>query len=123
MNSIFVSMPSKNVFKLLDDGEWQMHSLIKIVLADLHMKYPDAVFIAPSIQNYVLLPYLEGRIGPTYESWKERCRCLIDICDMMIVIKAPGWEESVGVMDEIEYAKQGKLPIFFVTLTGEIESS
>lgn len=41
-----------------------------------------------------------------YTFWQERDRGLIDRCDAVLVIKMPGWKESEGVSDEIEYAKQ-----------------
>ena len=50
-----------------------------------------------------------------YEYWKDRDRHLVDLCDGLIVLTLPGWDESIGVSDEIAWAeKQGK-PICFVS--------
>lgn len=40
-----------------------------------------------------------------YEYWQERDREFISRSDAVIVCKMDGWKESVGVTDEIEYAK------------------
>lgn len=45
-----------------------------------------------------------------YDFWQERDRGFIDRCDEVLVLQLPGWRESKGVTDEIQYAKkQGKL--------------
>ena len=51
-----------------------------------------------------------------YEYWKVRDRKLIEACDALMVCLMPGWDESVGVTDEIEYAKSLGKGIFYITL-------
>ena len=41
-----------------------------------------------------------------YKFWKERDRGFIDLCDSLIVLKLPGFRDSIGVSDEIAYAKE-----------------
>ena len=41
-----------------------------------------------------------------YEYWKTRDRKMIALSDGIIVATLPGWEESEGVTDEIQYAKE-----------------
>ena len=115
---VFVSLASSGVFTKMEDEQWVMGEYVGKVLAKLHIDNPGVVYIAPSIQNYVLLPYIDqvedNNIGPTYESWKSRCRQLIEVSDKLVVIKTPGWEKSVGVADEIAYAKANRLPIEYI---------
>lgn len=40
-----------------------------------------------------------------YEYWKTRDRKMIELSDGIIVCMLPGWKESEGVTDEIEYAE------------------
>lgn len=40
-----------------------------------------------------------------YTFWQERDRRMIKASDAVIVCDMPGWKESVGVTDEIEYAR------------------
>lgn len=41
-----------------------------------------------------------------YEYWKDRDRDLIRRADAVLVVTLPGWETSIGVQDEINYAKR-----------------
>ena len=41
-----------------------------------------------------------------YEFWEKSCRHSIDICDSLVVLKMQGWEDSIGITDEIKYAKE-----------------
>ena len=41
-----------------------------------------------------------------YEFWKTRDRGFVELCDGIIILCIPGWAESVGVTDEIKWAKQ-----------------
>ena len=56
---------------------------------------------------------IQHKMPAGYEFWKTRDRGFIDICDAVILVAMKGWDESVGVLDEMEYAKsQGKEVIF-----------
>ena len=44
---------------------------------------------------------------------------LLKCCNIMIVI--PGWENSVGVKNEIEYAKNHDIQIFYVESVNDIK--
>lgn len=49
-----------------------------------------------------------------YEFWQSRDRKSIRYCDGVIVILMPGWKESKGVTDELQYAKQKGKPIYYL---------
>lgn len=51
-----------------------------------------------------------------YEFWKTRDRSFIDLCDAVMVLTIPGWEESVGVTDEIEYAYSLGKDVFYLSI-------
>jgi hypothetical protein len=46
-----------------------------------------------------------------YEFWKNFCLTMLRKSDILLVLALPGWEESVGVLDEIEFAKAFNIPI------------
>lgn len=48
-----------------------------------------------------------------YEEWKERDREFIRRSDEVHVLMMHGWQESVGVTDEIEYAKENNIPVIY----------
>jgi hypothetical protein len=49
-----------------------------------------------------------------YEYWKSRDRKLISLSDGIIVAQMDGWEESIGVTDEIRYANLLGKPVFTI---------
>lgn len=112
---IFISVPSKGVFEMKEDGTWKALPRFLEVLANLHRDYPNCVFISPSIQNYQILPYL-GDSGPTYEHWKDQCRALIKKCDEVFVLTFESWSTSVGVGDEIMFAEELRIPVKYISV-------
>lgn len=59
-----------------------------------------------------------------YEYWQKRDRLMIERSDGVIVLTIPGWAESVGVTDEVKYAKELGKPVYYVNpaelLPGEV---
>lgn len=49
-----------------------------------------------------------------YEYWQTRDRDYIARSDGVIVFAMQGWKESVGVCDELEYAKELGLPVYML---------
>lgn len=49
-----------------------------------------------------------------YAFWKSRDRALIKHCDGIIVTKMKGWKKSIGVQDELAYAKELGLEIHYL---------
>lgn len=50
-----------------------------------------------------------------YEAWQTRDRNMISRADGLIVATLPGWQESVGVADEIQYAESLGKPVYYVS--------
>ena len=57
---------------------------------------------------------LKYQLPTGYEYWKTRDRTFIERSDGVIVLLIPGWKESVGVTDEIAYAKSLGKPVLGV---------
>jgi hypothetical protein len=106
---VYIAVPSAGVFEQ-EGSDWVMKPAFLKVLAALHKEHPTWVFISPSAQNYLILPYLP-EVGPSYADWKERCRLLLARCDILLVLPFAGWDKSIGVSDEIAMAKELKLQI------------
>lgn len=49
-----------------------------------------------------------------YEFWKRRDRALISHSDGVIVAMMDGWQESVGVTDEIQFAESIGKPVYYL---------
>lgn len=49
----------------------------------------------------------------SWDFWKKQDFPMIEWCDVLCVLCIPGWEESAGVQDEIDYARSlGKKVVF-----------
>lgn len=47
------------------------------------------------------------------EFWETHSKTMIDRAEMVLVIQIEGWEASIGVVREIEYAKSKGIPVEF----------
>jgi len=65
--------------------------------------------ISPITHSHPIVCELD--IPHTWEFWKEFDYMLIRMCSKMVVLMIDGWNESVGVQAEIEYARKLGLPI------------
>jgi len=64
---------------------------------------------------YKHLLFLNGSTLPSdWNYWKCYSRVLLKECDWLFVIKNDGWEESIGVQAEIEFAKERLIPIEYL---------
>lgn len=55
-----------------------------------------------------------GKVPDDWQYWKEYSCHLLDMCDKMIVLMFDGWQDSVGVRAEIEYAETHSIEIEYV---------
>lgn len=89
-----------------------------------HIRYEIINAIAAQLasQGFLLLEPIASchnksllyKLPAGYEFWKNRDRRLISRSDGIIVVIMPGWQESVGVTDEIEFATSLGLPVHYL---------
>lgn len=70
-----------------------------IVYSAISMSHPIAV---------------ENNLGLDWDFWRPTDVFFIGACDEMVVLKCPGWEESLGVESEIRLAKDIGKKVRFV---------
>lgn len=51
----------------------------------------------------------------TYDYWQHYCKAMLKLSSGLIVITQPGWEDAVGVQDEIQEAFKRDLPVYYVS--------
>jgi hypothetical protein len=56
-----------------------------------------------------------NRLGTTYTFWEGFCKSLIMWSDIFIVHQLDGWEDSVGVSDEMLFCNDISKPIGFLS--------
>lgn len=112
MKVSFVSVPSAGLFTFSLARRWNICGSLLNVIAALHKERPNDVFVCPSLQNYQVL-HLMPEGSKDYSVWRERCKMLIARCDEVLVLPFNGWNESVGVADEILCAKNMNMPVLY----------
>jgi len=48
--------------------------------------------------------------------WKPLCRRYVEKCDALIILMLPDWDKSIGVKDEIEYAKSIGKQVYYTNV-------
>lgn len=112
MSLIFIAIPTAGTVQ----NEELTPKFLKF-LAALHTKYPQHTFIAPMVQDYQILKYMN--VTATWEDWGKHCRTIIARCDEVWVLKFAGWDLSVGVAGEIECGVKHNTPIQFLEVDDE----
>jgi hypothetical protein len=59
-------------------------------------------------------PIAKEGLPKGWDYWEPYDRLMISKCDMMMVLKLPGWEDSVGVTEEILIAMELKIPVIYI---------
>jgi len=66
------------------------------------MRQGHIIFSPISHSHYIAM---ENGLPTTFEFWAKQNHEFIIWCDVVMVLRLYGWEESKGVADEIRYAK------------------
>lgn len=65
---------------------------------------------APIVHSHPLCTHRQLR--PEYNFWMELDKIMITQSDGLIVLEIDGWEQSVGIANEIQFAKELKKPVY-----------
>ena len=66
-------------------------------------------------------PWEEYDLPHTFSFWEQFDKSFIARMDSIIVLTIDGWKESVGVTEEIKFAEDLRIPVYYCTLE-EIEN-
>ena len=97
------------------------------------IRYEVTIYVASKLtkEGYSLIEPIamchdqSGKYGlPTgYAYWKGRDRNLIARCDGILILTLPGWDVSVGVQDELAYAKELKKDVILINYKEYVEQA
>jgi hypothetical protein len=79
-------------------------------LADLASN--GLVAFSPLLMHFCLDRGVE--LPSDYKFWRTYCLTMLGKSDQLIVLQLPGWQESPGVQDEISFARDQDIPIFYI---------
>lgn len=77
--------------------------------------YDKGVFVYSPLTHNVQLDAFSNRLG--WNKWRDFDFTMLLKCEKMILLQQPGWEKSIGVKEEMEFAKLHKIPIEMVPYT------
>lgn len=77
-----------------------------------HLMELGYVVFSPITHSHVI-NQIAGKPG-TWEFWKKQDLGVLERCSSLYVYRLPGWEKSVGLQAEIEFAKQAGLGIEYL---------
>lgn len=63
-----------------------------------------------------------GKATLTHADWMLRDRAMLLACEVVVVVMLPGWERSKGIAQEIAWAHDAKMPVWYVQPVGQHES-
>lgn len=63
---------------------------------------------------------LVGDLPKGWEFWQQYDRAIIACCCKLIVLRQPGWEDSVGVKVEIGIAREVGIPVEYLDIRREV---
>ncbi len=72
------------------------------IIGQLQDLYPYA-FIGPITQSHLTAKYMKNQ-GTSFKSWELRDLTYIHHCNEVWVIMLPGWDESKGILEELNYS-------------------
>lgn len=58
-------------------------------------------------------PPISAVFATDWKAWQELDLAFIDRCDAIVVVQLDGWEQSVGVTAEIDYARSKGMPVIY----------
>ena len=55
----------------------------------------------------------------SFDFWAEHDFNMILRCDMVLVLMQNGWQDSPGVQQEVQFAKQNNIPVIYISYNGQ----
>ena len=80
----------------------------------LESEYRDIAFFLPITSSYVTHQLVQ-RLGGEFSNWAAVDLTWISSVDEVWVLQMDGWDASVGVLAEIDYAVHNSIPIKFLS--------
>ena len=65
------------------------------------------------------VPLIELGMQNSWDTWRELDHLMLSKCELLIVLTLEGWESSIGVSSEIEFAKANNIPIAYRAVASE----
>lgn len=58
-----------------------------------------------------------------WEFWQKQCLSMLALCDVLVVLQLKGWDRSVGLRAEINFAQERGMSMYYMEEKKEDDSS
>ena len=96
---IYVASPYSHPRQYVREDRY--HAVCRAVVK---MIQDGLVVFSPIIHSHVL--HDTYGLGGDWSFWQRIDEHMIDLCEKVVVLKLPGWEESKGIAAEVAYAER-----------------
>lgn len=95
-----------------DDPDIREERYLVVQKAAIDLMMENVWAFSPITYNHPMLPI---RQFPTsFDFWEEYDKAFIDHSTGLIVLMMDGWKESIGVTEEIRYAEELGIPVYYI---------
>jgi hypothetical protein len=74
--------------------------------------HPGKILYSPIVYWHNICKFFD--LPTTAKYWENQNMAYLEICDHMIVLKLHGWDDSVGVLSEIDYCVKNNIKIVYI---------
>lgn len=98
---IYIASPYSHKSSRIETKRFQEITKIASIL---QTRNPGMAMFLPITQSHMMRVHGDGKLGTSFDAWKDVDLNAINHCDEVWVIMMNGWLESKGVTAEIEHA-------------------
>jgi len=81
----------------------------------------EYVVFSPLTHSHPISKHMEPEYQTNGDFWLEQDFAFLAVCDKLLVLCLDGWEKSYGVTEEIKFAHENNIPIFYLNETNYID--
>ena len=101
---------SKNTQEVKDQRAKIIATACQKIMADTK----GIVALSPLLYGLSLIEKSGSNISDDWEFWRDFCLALVKTGDTFLVLNVESWDNSPGLLAEIEYAKKCEIPVYLV---------
>lgn len=117
VKTVYIASPytSRRMFPFNKLEQYLRYREVTKFIGRLHDLYTHA-FIGPITQSHKTAPFTRTKAGG-FDHWRDIDLTFISKSDEVWVVQLPGWDQSIGVLEEITFALKHQIPVHYWSKT------
>lgn len=112
MKKVFISMPYSGTLDQMNERVKHAKEYSVILLQR------GIVPVCPVTSGHLLVEHSD--IELSHQSWLQYAYEFFEMCDEVHVLQLQGWKESLGVAEEVYWARRSNKPVTFIPVHNSI---